>query len=369
MTAILERNDFYTIADRMLDELCADAPQNARNHAIRMTSGTSGNRPLFIACGKRAMHAFPCGAKRILICQGALAMRLHTLLCFRNGDDREARALVVDARDMATGLSELLADFAPDRVYGLPFFVVKVSEYLDDATRSNVSTLRGTGAGMSAQDEKVMRERFPNAQVKMLYSSSEAGPLAAESCGYLPRNHYHTRDDVVIEIIDADEEGVGEILVSKRLSEHIYIERYRIGDLARFRDVACPCGAHMTFEIMGRRGHDYLKLAGALLRREEFDRIAGLCADLFDDYTCVAGTVESRGTLLGKITLNVYRKDGRWNETIENDIKKRFTEGLFLTASKTLGDLVKKGIMIPLEVRFSGDPFPITHKGSKLRQR
>ena len=335
---------------------------------LRMTSGTSGGEPLLLAWGSGVnIHTFPAGAKRTLLCQGVLGMRLGSLLFLRNSDPGSpSRVIVMDARDMIQGVSELLSDFAPDRLYGFPFFISKMTDYLDEEARRKINSLRFTGEGLSKKAEILIRTSFPYAEIRMLYSSGETGQISKPSCGFLPPNQYHPHDGVTVEIAGPDDSGVGDILISKNFNRNISIQRYKIGDVGRLHSVECACGEKVTFEVVGKRGSDYLKVAGVILRREEFDRVALLCSDLMDDYFVHVDSVMSGGKLKGRITLKIYRKDGQGDAALLERIRRRFSEELFVTAAKTLNTLVESGYIMPLAVEFGGAELE-KEKGKEVR--
>jgi phenylacetate-coenzyme A ligase PaaK-like adenylate-forming protein len=368
---IMERKDFPPVAERMLADLLSAPKEEAKLCGLRMTSGTSGGEPLLLAWGSGVnIHTFPSGAERTLLCQGALGTKLGSLLFLRNSDiGSPSRVIVMDARDMKNEISGLLADFAPDRLYGFTSFISRTIDFLDEKTKRGVKSLRFTGEGLPKQVAEIMNSSFPQAEIKMLYSSGETGQISKPSCGYIPLNYYHPHDGVTVEIDDPDETGVGDILISKNFGRNISIKRYRIGDSGRLHNIKCECGEKTAFEIVGKSGYDYIKLAGAILRREEFDRVAQMCNDLMDDYFVRADSVISEGKLKGKITLIIYRKSGQCDDSILEEIKRRFSEELFLTAEKTLNELVENGYIIPLVVEFGGAKREKKGKEIKLSQR
>ncbi len=158
---------------------------------------------------------------------------------------------------------------------------------------------------------------------------------------------------------------MGDLLVSFRPSERVKVRRYRVGDIARRANTSCPCGDPVTFEILGRKGRDYVKLAGALLRREEFDRVASMRPDLFDDYRAEVTKMPARDKVTGTITLRVFRRDGKWSESIRKEITELFTKHLFVTMHQTLGELIGGGALRALVVEPAG-PFPEKYKDIKL---
>jgi hypothetical protein len=106
-----------------------------------------------------------------------------------------------------------------------------------------------------------------------------------------------------------------------------------------------------------------------VLLREEFDRVAVLCRDLFDDYRAEASTRSERGERKGAIVLTVFRRDGCWSVDVERAIGRRFSRELFLTSTRTLAELVAAGLFLPLIVKRAEHAFPLKNKEVKLTER
>lgn len=73
------------------------------------------------------------------------------------------------------------------------------------------------------------------------YSSEEAGMLAAEC----PRHEYHLiEDDAHVDVVDADLDGVGQVLTTDLWNRVMPVIRYQQGDLAGplADGSSCPCG-------------------------------------------------------------------------------------------------------------------------------
>ena len=367
-TGMLDRTGIAKIGERLLEELIASVPGKACDHGIRATSGTTGQEPLITVATYGEAHArrFSDGT-RIVLCLGSLNVRLVNMLHTRHRiSDAPSRALALDARDLTAGLEDLMDDFAPDFIFGFSSFIARLSEFIRSRARRAIRIFHFSGERPMPLFLDRMRDAFPNAVARTLYSAGEFGPIG-HGCPFLPINHCHPFDGVEIEVVDADETGAGDIVVSRGASESgTAIEQYRIGDVGRLYDSACRCGASVTLENLGRKGHDYIKLAGALLRREEFDRVLSSMAPEVHDYRAEAEEVLVDSAIRGKITIRIFCRDGAPDEAAIKRMAEDISGRLFLTPTRTLADLEREKLFAPLALVASASPFPAGHKNVKL---
>ena len=368
---MLDREGLQRIHQRRLADFVASPPraQDARYYALRSTSGTTGSGPMvFMSRFSPLVFRRYKESKRVLLCFGSMNGRLSNSLFARN-DPREddPRTLALDMRDLGPQLPVLLAQFAPDNMTGFVSFVAKVSEFMDEPTRGGVLELNLQGEKLTQVMEHYITERFPNAKLVQGLTISEVGVISGPSCGYLPFNRYHPALFAKVELINIDEEGVGELLVGWRGPDGFAIEQYQTGDVARFIEGSCPCGATITFEMHGRTGLDYIELSGATLRREEFDRALAKYAWGVADYRADA-SMERRGEhLKGKIELRIYPTAQQDKDTLRMMLEKSLPQEIFVTPTKKIVDLVQSGLFVPMRVEIVNEPFPYTHKSIKLR--
>ena len=164
------------------------------------------------------------------------------------------------------------------------------------------------------------------------------------------------------------EQGIGDILVSVALDDTTRIENYRTGDLGRMLLGPCACGKKEVFEIVGRKGQDYVKLSGATLRREEWDRVSA-ALHLFDDYRVEASRVVVDGKVQGKVLMRIYRKDGVGTAALAQEIADKVADMVFVTPTRTYSQLVSAGLLFPLAVEFSAIPFVQSKKEVKIVEK
>lgn len=366
MSGFLRRQDFAAIADATLASFVNDPSGDPMTRMVRVTSGTTG-APLvsmleYVPEPERAKEWYG-GAHRIVQCQGALNSRLFNILPLVRYGEPGVRILSLDTADLTPEFSAEVVRFAPDRIAGFPSMIARLAPLLDDETRAGVLSIKMAGEILTQQLGDFFASKFPNAMISMVYAASETGLLSKPSKPSCPRNHYHPREDAGIEIVEADADGVGDIAVSKTLFRDIRIERYLVGDSGQFVG-PCTCGETVTLRLLGRTGYDYLKLAGALLRREEFDRIAGHYPHVIHDYRVEARTRIS-DSLQGFVSLEIFSLQPV-SKGLTEEIRDRFEREMYVTPTRTYRDLVDDGIFLPLTLRVSQSPFPKGHKDVKM---
>ncbi len=367
---MITRQELRKVEERMLERIIVAPPDaaNAYRFGLRTTSGTTGGAPLMTVMQypPQAFRRYR-GARAVLFCFGSQSLRLTRALQVRHHEGVQ-QALFLGARDIGASTATVVKEFAPDMVEGVPSFIARVCEQMRGATFPAVTNIFLFGERLSPAAEVLIREVFPAAELTTLYLSTEMGGIGY-SCPHLPSlNFYHPNPAVRLTILHPDESGAGELLVSKKITDEEYIEDYETGDIVRMHAGVCACGQAVSFEHLGRKGHDYIKLLNTLIVREEFDRVARIFARYFEDYRAEVSEVMHEGTLKGNIILRVYRRGGPVTDALAEEIARDFSAALFLTQTKTMAQLVEKGIYIPLKVEFVAEPFATKNKDVKLSQ-
>lgn len=359
---MMDRADFARIGEESLNSYIATPARDASTRLVRMTSGTSGRPPIvFIREQPGIERGWFTHVRHPVLCGGGVPWRLGWTLFFRDEKtESPSQLLLIDARDLDQDLADLLEDFGADFFCGFPSVIARAASYV----RKPIAVVRAivmTGEPLRSAILGIFREKFPNATFQMQYMIQEIGHVSdPRYCPHLSLHQYHPVRGVELELLDPDEEGVGELLVSATINRNVAIERYRYGDLARIKHEPCACGAKTTFEILGRRGHDFVRIGGATLRREEFDRVFLMHADSLDDYR-----VEVRGAVPPTIILRLRTRKELSQKELER-LAESYRDNLFVTASQTLGTLIEKGAFTPLEIAIAQTPFLEKNKDVKI---
>lgn len=364
------REDFKKLGTLPLADLSKE--NDAKKYLIRVTSGTSGDSPLLIVRrrkeAKENRMGFYSGLRRVVGFFGSFNARVAHLsfVIFRK---ENSKGIFLDYCDLDSDLDKLLRQFKPDSLCGFPSFIIEALKYIKNPkTLSGIKTVRLTGEVLSRQKFKILKSRLPNASVCLFYAAAEIG-FISEFCPNLPIGQYHPREGVMIDIINQDNQGVGEIVISTNLSPSVRIENYHIGDIGRFTKLEnrCKCGRKVTFEVLGRKDFDFIKMCGALLTQEEFERVFLELKEYINDFRVSAEEVVVEGTILGKISLDVIPSVKLSQlEYPEDFLAEEFSKRLFVTPTQTLYDLINKNSFLPVQVNLKTE-LPRGYKDVKIK--
>ena len=136
---------------------------------------------------------------------------------------------------------ERLATYGFDVLVSDPFWLARLTEIARERGRPRrMKLLCGGGEGITARARAEL-ERFWDAPLCMTYASTEAATVLGFECR--ERNGYHVNEfDFDVEVVDADAEGYGEIVMTTVHRRVMPLVRYRTGDVARWIDAPCRCG-------------------------------------------------------------------------------------------------------------------------------
>jgi phenylacetate-coenzyme A ligase PaaK-like adenylate-forming protein len=304
------------------------------------------------------------GLENILLFSGSISARLASVFVASNvPEGKVVRILALEADDLTSALTHALSDYKPHMINGFGSFIARGLEYIEKSAAEGVGRVMLFGESLAPRFDALLKEKFPRAERTEMYMALEAGGyIGTGICRSLQRGHFHPAHGVTIEILDPDESGVGDILITKAIFGSLRLERYRIGDVGRIVPGPCACGETVTFELLGRRGIDYVKRGGALFTREEFDRAISRFSHLIDDYRVEIGGAEP---VSARIAL--YRRAGAGTTDLARELSEKISHDLFVTRTKTYRDLVVSGVLAPLQVQFVNEPFRTGYKDIKIR--
>src|SRR3989338_443204 len=322
-------------------------PKEIRDLVIRVTSGTT-DAPVVRIRSSATSDDEGIEPGRVLLSFRPPDTQVGTLTkIFYNPPKRWADLFIsVDPFSMDKKLAEVLHDLRPDATSGIEGTHAHLFETLNHKELFGGIVQFGLGSELSEKQELVLRRLFPNAHFLRWYRASEAGLLGVAKCRYLKRNQFHPVAEVTLEIADQDEEGIGRIVVSKRL-RHGGFSRYDIGDRGKIIGI-CPC-EKLTFEVVGRA--DYIKIVGVLILQRECDRVVSELSMFVTDYRATVQENRKGKKTYGAIVMDIIPTE----ELLVQKNPERFIAGeisrrLFVTPSRTLGDLVAEEHFLPLQV-------------------
>lgn len=367
---MLTREELKHIYVRLIQSLKeAPAPREG-GYGFMISSGTSGKGPMLSvhALDEHVvlwLHDVP-GTRRIQACAPRTLRPSYfvSMQCIAQA----RQEMFLDPVDFTPELSPLLTDYAPDCLFGPPSFMMRLRGYMDQKTAEGVRHIRLIGEYVTADMRANLGKAFPSALFKNVYMSTDTTTIGMSQCEHLPLNQYHAAPRVSVRIHEPDNEGIGEIVVSKHMNPGTPIEwnleEYNIGDAGRLLPERCLCGKPIL-QVFGRSGFDYIKLLGAIFRQEECDRVASLYSEAYSEYRLEASEVSEGDVVKGKIHMRFAGARALSSQEVLSLVQK-FSEELFVTPTQTLRQLIEQGIFLPPTGSFEPNGFPVTAKMVRL---
>ena len=140
-------------------------------------------------------------------------------------------------------------------VLGEPTWLISLTELAEKHGACKLNVIIGAAEEMPAAAIPWMERVWQGAKVRMCYGSVEQGSgIGFQPCDF--HGGYHLDDvDFWPEIVDADEEGYGELVFTTLLRRVMPLIRYRTRDVTRLIPEPCPCGmrAPRITRLRGRR--------------------------------------------------------------------------------------------------------------------
>lgn len=205
----------------------------------------------------------------------------------------------------------------------------------------------------------VFKNFFPKAVIRANYGMSETQWVGWQ-CKYLAGKTpsvYHFFQSFYPEVIDPQtgedlpygQEGE---LVLTALKRKAFIPvRYRTNDLIMVSLQKCACKKTL-FEFIGRVGSDYISVAGARLVKNEVEKILSKEKKIVLDFKFYILEKLKDSKIIYDFQIQLIPKDKRLvaNTKLEQSLAKKLETGLKVSPTLTFGDLIKKGIFLPLKV-------------------
>lgn len=175
-----------------------------------------------------------------LLCSLDLGWGLGSLLIERGVRSTPLFAMVVGRVDPLEAYRRL-AEYRFNVIVSDPFWLARLTVIARERGRPGpMKLLLGGGEGITPRTRAEL-EAFWGAPLCMTYASTEAATILAFEC--TQRAGYHVNEfDFYPEIVEADADGYGEIVLTTVSRRVMPLVRFRTGDVARWMDEACPCG-------------------------------------------------------------------------------------------------------------------------------
>ncbi len=331
--------------------------EGLRDLAFRITSGTTG-LPSLVVISRANTEA----KRRFIVKRGndflfTIPKRvsyfkwMNDFLRPINGQRPIRSFMSADLNDMKTGRYEfLLSAHTPDAVVSFPSsYILESLQYLSAETRARLAErvkLVVTGGEMVASVEREhLKKAFPRAEMRDIYGCAECD-LFSISCPILTHRYrnepcavFHPFDeDYKIEIVEPDEEGFGEIVVSSP-----ELPRYRIGDIGALREEVCACGMRRTLLVAGRKDYDRIAVFGVVFLASLLMKAIEPFAQDLEDYLMEVRAGAENNERRGFVELLVIPKNGILSPILTAQLA-QVLGALQVSKTRTLHSFVESGL-------------------------
>ncbi|MEX0917816.1 MAG: hypothetical protein WDZ93_01535 [Candidatus Paceibacterota bacterium] len=334
----------------LLEDMFAHPPnaREVKQYRFMHTSGTTGI-PLPVVCtGRRDCNpAFLGRGTRTLMLFGSKPLRLDFARTFADPDTPKSDIMFCSLTTSAQENERIWREWRPDAIASPPSVLLRFTRAWPENARAQVTSVILAGEFVSKVVSDIIHERFQHARIENYYPATETG-LIGTQCSLCAWNEFHPVDGVTFSIHEPDADGRGDLLLSKENPGGIAFTDYRVGDVASESNH----NGHRVIVLYGRRGFDYIKLAEALLVREEFDRVAMELERYIDDYRAELTTRIEDGVPKHHLTLQVIATPDatRTGQALADHLAAEVSSRLFVTPHSTLKDAVENEIFAPLTV-------------------
>ncbi len=216
---------------------------------IQHTSGSTGN-PVNLYITKEMLLAKRTSHQKMLkwygferespeLKLGGVKLSFFTIFYYYLKNKRYFNSFQIRAENM-DHIVKTYKRFKPLVLYGYPSAMVHFIQFADrQGIKLNEPGVIVTHAeNLDNEVKEMIRSTYPSAPIANQYWSTEAN--IAETC---PHGHLHIDEGTVIcEVINKNEQGSGDLLITNLYSFKQPIIRYKLGDKIKLSDQDCTCG-------------------------------------------------------------------------------------------------------------------------------
>jgi phenylacetate-CoA ligase len=154
--------------------------------------------------------------------------------------------------------------FRPKVLWGFTSALAGLADYLQRKGISpsswGVQLITGWAAPVYDHERRILQEVF-SCPVSNIYSAREVGHIA----GQCPHGEFHINQEH--SLVERDDAGGGELLVTSLDLSPMPFIRYRMGDIGRTTDSTCECGRKLQVlrDFLGRTGEVYRTRDGRMI--------------------------------------------------------------------------------------------------------
>jgi phenylacetate-coenzyme A ligase PaaK-like adenylate-forming protein len=179
-------------------------------------------------------------------------------------------------------VAEMIAAHQVNTLLGMPSYLIQLFGQNEVFLKKHpvVEKIFYGGEHFSEVKRKYFKKTFGVKWIRSAaYGSVDAGPIGFQ-CSYCEGSVHHLFSSFqIMEILDLEKDmpaplgEPGRVVLTSLARAGQKLERYEIGDMARFLPGACPCGRKTPrFELLGRHG-DVFRIGSMFFNYAKFERI------------------------------------------------------------------------------------------------
>ena len=239
---VITRDEFFRNSERMKTRI-------RKPYFINHTSGSTGTPVTFIV-SREMLMAKRLAHQKMLIWNdvarearefkiGGIPANLKFRLYYYLRNKRFIHSFRISNRSI-DGIIRKYNRFRPEVLYGYPSAIFNFIQYAEKRgiTLHQPLILVTHAENQYPDFKQKFASVFPGTRIVNQYWASEAN--IGVTC---PEGNLHIDEESVIcEVINQDETGIGDLLVTNLYSYDQPLIRYKLGDRVKLSDMECPCG-------------------------------------------------------------------------------------------------------------------------------
>lgn len=179
------------------------------------------------------------------------SMEIFTDYCEQIG----ATSLPIESTATDNAAVDIARAFHANMIIGEPGRIAQLARFLQDSHQHlPVRRILAAGEAVRPAQRQLFAEVFETEVLVSAYGSAETGVWAYRSADDDPDVFHYDPRMLHIEIVDADENGVGAMVVTNLLRRRVPVLRYRMGDRARWISRG---ETRATFQFVGRESGSF----------------------------------------------------------------------------------------------------------------
>jgi len=211
-----------------------------------------------------------------------------------------------------------------------------------------------------------LKKNYSRAKIIYRYGASEVDGFIGIDCNFLNplfSKYFHLNPELHYELIDSN--GLEELVITDLINNMFPLIRYKTGDVVKIDAFSCKCGETNRIKVLGRVNFDVFKIQGAFIYKDLVEQaLLPFREYILEEWQLHIYEFAKEGKIIPKLKLQIILKlkfSSKRRKQILDSLEKGISKGLYLSPRKTLEDLVKEKLFMPLEVE-SVDSFPKTVK-------